>query len=72
MYEIYLPVSRGRKPKSPRGEEEGEGYLLQWPIQGGFARKGHLFRLQVCKTVGNSIVEGYERVGKGLEKAHKG
>ena len=54
--------SRSTK-SSPPG---GGGYSQQWPIRGGSARKGYLFRLQVYKRVGILQVEVYKRLGKSV------
>ena len=54
-------------------QEEGtylkgaQGYSIEWPIRGGSARKGYLFKASgIIERVGVSLVEVYERVGKSV------
>ena len=41
-----------------------QGYSLQWPIRGGFARKEYLIWASGIYKSGDLLAEVYERVGK--------
>ena len=45
------------------------GKFLYWPIRGGSAQKGYVFRLQIYQGVGNSQIEVYDLgLGRALTK----
>ena len=62
-----------RSPESSNWTSEtrgGGGYSLLWPIRGG-PERGTLLRVEVCETVGISLVEIYETVEKSVVSVRK-
>ena len=68
---VGLPSYRSPESSSWTSETRGGGgYSLLWPIRGG-PERGTLLRVQVCETVGISLVEIYETVEKSVVSVRK-
>ena len=67
---VGLPSYRSPESSNWTSETRGGGYYLLWPIRGG-PERGTLLRVQVCETVGISLVEIYETVEKSVVSVRK-